>query len=221
MDTILNDKDVSFLTNYKNVFFEDGKILFEFKSIFNNLLIIIIWFSLLYFLFDYFPQKGFLLFLSMFTLTAVSILIKIIIFQSPYRVIDFYKKSIYYRYSFFFIPFNIWETESFDILKICNNVVVHSLDPNKRDRSGHLLEGPLKPRHPETKYFHHYFVSFFLKNGEIYNFLPIGWNENNHEDSIKLAELISKYWNIELFTCPSNQYLISEYMNLKAVNILD
>ncbi len=217
MSSVLTDEDVSLLEGIKDILIEDDKAYFPFDSIIQYVLAFIFLF-LSYFLvnrdINIFKED----YIKIFIYAVPSILISILIVQFPRRVIDFKNKSIYYQYTCFFVfSFKINEISERDILQVCNNVIAQQIDPNNKARIFSGEKGSKK--HPVTNYFHNYYLSFFLKSGKLYNFLPLGFKDKGYKNSLLLANLLSKNWDKELVTCPDDKNIIIDNNNLKISNI--
>ena len=54
---------------------------------------------------------------------------------------------------------------------------------------------------PNTNYFHSYYLSFLLKDGDFINYIMLGFSGTHYDLSVRLAEKLSEYLNTELEIC--------------------
>ncbi len=123
---------------------------------------------------------------------AITYVIYYYIFQANI-VLDFEKNTINYRICLF--TYKIIKTD--DIKFICNNC---QIGQEQTSKSGKINDKPIRVN-PRTNQYQLYYLSIFLKNGELINLIRLGMFMDDYQDSIYLAKKIIKYWNIPLVTC--------------------
>ncbi len=217
MNSILKDSDIEFLKDNENVYIDEDKIYYSYESIIQSIAYTIITVASMiipqFIYFCFFKNLNiFVVALTVIFSIIISPIITIFLFRFN-RVIDFEDESFYYESYIFLIPITIKFYDKNDVLKICNNIITQENDPNPRGRHGGYINTKIAKKHNDTNLYHRYFLSFFLKNGKLYNFLPLGFFEEDHENSIKLAKLLSTYWNIDFVECPENNTLKEYSLN--------
>ena len=123
---------------------------------------------------------------------AISCAIFYYIFQ-PSIILDFDENCIKFRISLFTYK----KIKKDDIKFICNNCII-GLDYT--DKNGKINGKPIRVN-PRTQLYQLYYLSIFLKNGNLIDLIKLGMFMDDYQDSIYLAKKIINYWNIPLLTC--------------------
>lgn len=221
MNSILKDSDIEFLKDNETIYIEEDKIHFCYESFIHTLAYGLITVALMiipqFIYFCYFKNLNiFIVIITVIFSAEVSPFLTFSLFRF-HRVIDFKNKSFYNKSYFFFIPITFKFYYKNDVLKVCNNIITQELDPNpdsrELHRQGKYVFYKKAEKHKDTNLYHGYFLSFFLKNGYLYNFLPLGYTKEDYENSLKLAKLLSTYWNIDFVECPENNTLKEYSLN--------
>ena len=147
-------------------------------------------------------------------LSVISIFIFILLLGiKVHYVVDYKNNMIYKKINFFPIKYDLIKAS--EIHTICNNIHGYL---SRRKHSNSTMN-------PTTKLIHDFYVSIFLKNGKLIDFIFLGDSDNNYEKSVELVKLISKYLEKPSLICENYQCIRVEnnknvfYLNTDKVEL--
>ncbi len=147
-------------------------------------------------------------------LTIIAILFIIILSSTNYnnykRIIDFSKKAIYTEDNILIFKTMVYDYVEFENLqKVGNNVEYQVEKPHPRNHSKYDADG--YKVNSKTMYYHTYYVSFVINNGDFWNYFEIGTFYADYQLSLKFAKALSETLNLPLFKCKDNACVKLDY----------
>ncbi len=216
----------SFLKPYleqKNISISENKISITYSSylraVLFGLFAGIVLPMIIYIIYLYLRDKGIIPYFNLDNQTEQIILLLMAIFfilllslsksNSYTTIIDFSNKAIYTENHILFKTIISDYVDFKNIRKVCNNVEYQLERP--RYSKEYEYEGKPYKINGKTNYYHIYYVTFLIDNGDFWNYFKMGIFHEDYVLSLKFAEAISKTLKIPLFKCKENAYIKLDY----------
>ena len=147
-------------------------------------------------------------------LTIIALFFIIILSSTNYnnykRVIDFSKKAIYTEDNILIFKTIVYDYVEFENLqKVGNNVEYYVEKPSPQNNREYEVNS--YKVNSKTLYYHNYYVSFVINNGDFWNYFKIGTFYADYQLSLKFAKALSETLNLPLFKCKDNACVKLDY----------